>query len=228
LEEKRMAKPGSIDWGGKVAAWFIGVAGVSAALAALIVTKPTKPLHGSAHFWFVTLAVIAIGSLAALLLIGLRAVLAPWRTRRKRRSHRHGLRPGDSLLPGQSLYSPDGLTRFTLHPDGNMIVYVEGRKDICDTGTGNLGQPRRLTLDRDGWLVLQDVNNRELRRRGPGGDRLEVQDNSHVVLYPPTGTPGAIWGTDQLVKGGMLVLYIAEGADWLWRSRADQLPESQH
>jgi hypothetical protein len=72
LEEKRMAKPGSIDWGGKVAAWFIGVAGVSAALAALIVTKPTKPLHGSAHFWFVTLAVIAIGSLAALLLIGLR------------------------------------------------------------------------------------------------------------------------------------------------------------
>jgi hypothetical protein len=131
-------------------------------------------------------------------------------------------------LPGQSLYSPDGLTRFTLHPDGNMIVYVEGRKDICDTGTGNLGQPRRLTLDRDGWLVLQDVNNRELRRRGPGGDRLEVQDNSHVVLYPPTGTPGAIWGTDQLVKGGMLVLYIAEGADWLWRSRADQLPESQH
>ena len=135
-------------------------------LAALIVTKPPKPLHGSAHFWFVVLPVIAITSLAALLLIGLRAVLAPWRTRRKRRSYRHGLRPGDSLLPGQSLYSPDGLTRFTLTPDGNMITYVDGRKDICDTGTGNLGQPRRLTLDRDSWLILQDVNNRELWKRG--------------------------------------------------------------
>jgi hypothetical protein len=207
-----------IDWGGKVAAWFAGVAAGSAALAALILAKPATPLHGWAHFWFTVLVIIAIASLAALLFIGLRAVLAPWRARRNRHSQRHELRRGDSLLPGQSLFSPDGLTRFTLNPDGNMIVYVEGRKDICDTGTGNVGQPRRLTLDRDGWLILHDVNGRELWKRGPGGDRLEVQDNSHVVLYPPRGTPGATWGTDQFVKGGTLVLYIAPGADWRWRT----------
>jgi hypothetical protein len=209
-----------VDWGGKIAAWFAGVTAGSAALAALILAKPTTPLHGPPRFWFIVLVVIAAVSLVALLLIGLRAVLTPWRARRKRRSHRYGLRRGDSLLPGQSLFSPDGLTRFTLSPEGNMIVYVEGRKDICDTGTSNLGQPRRLTLDRDGWLILTDVNGRELWKRGPRGDRLEVQDNSHVVLYPPTGTPGAIWGTDQFVKAGMLVLYIAPGADWRWRMGA--------
>jgi hypothetical protein len=207
-----------VDWGGKVVPSLAGIAGVSAALAALFFTKPSTPLHGRALFWFVVLVIIASVSLLLLLLIGLSAVLAPLRARRRRRSQRYRLRPGDSLLPGQSLDSPDGLTRFTLNRDGNMVVYVEGRKDICDTGTGNRGQPRRLTLDRDGWLILQDVNNRELWKRGPGGDHLDVQDNSHVVLYPPAGTPGAIWGTDQFVKAGMLALYIAPGADWRWRS----------
>lgn len=207
-----------VDWGGKVAAWFIGAAGVSASLAALIVAKPTTPLHGWAHFWFVLLVVVAVAALAALFLIGVRAVVAPWRARRKRRSHRHGLRRGESLLTGQSLYSPDNLTRFALNHDGNMVVYVEGRKDICDTGTGNMGEPRCLTLNEDGWLILYDVNSRPLWERGPGGYRLEVQDDSHVVLYPPVGTPDAIWGTDQFVKGGHSALDISPSADWRWRS----------
>jgi len=207
-----------VDWGGKVVPSIAGVAGVSAALAALFFTKPSTPLHGKDQFWFVVLTIIAAVSLVVLLLIGLSAVLAPWRDRRKRRSQRHGLRRGESLLPSQSLYSPDGLTRFTLNPDGNMVVYAEGRKDICNTGTGNLGEPRRLMLDTDGWLILSDVNNRELWKRGPGGVRLEVQDDSHVVLYPPTGTPGAIWCTDRYVTGGVLAVDISPGADWRWRS----------
>jgi hypothetical protein len=207
-----------VDWGGKVIPPLVGVAGVSAALAVGLLTRSTAPLRGAAHTWFVVLLIIAFASLAALLLIALRAVLAPWRDRRKRRSQRHTLRQDDSLLAGQSLYSPDGLTRFTLNPDGNMVVYVEGRKDICNTGTGNMGQPRRLTLDRDGWLILSDVNNQELWKRGPGGVRLEVQDDAHVVLYPPTGTPGAIWCTDRYVTAGLLALDISPGSDWRWRS----------
>jgi hypothetical protein len=99
-----------------------------------------------------------------------------------------------------------------------MVVYVEGRKDICDTGTGNIAEPSRLTLNDEGWLILYDVNDREIWKRGPGGSRLEVQDDSHVVLYPPMGTPRAVWGTDQFVKGGLLALDISPGADWRWRS----------
>jgi hypothetical protein len=44
---------------------------------------------------------------------------------------------GQGMLPGESLYSPDGRTRFTLQPDANMVVTVEGVGDICDTGTAN-------------------------------------------------------------------------------------------
>jgi hypothetical protein len=122
---------------------------------------------------------------------------------RKRKSQ---LLPGESMLVGQPLYSPDGLTRFVLIPDGNMIVYVQGRRDISDTGTGNLGEPQCLKLEHDGRLVLYDGNDNPLWQQGPGGVRLEVQDNSHVVLYPAKGD--AIWATEFFVKAGMLARWI--------------------
>ncbi len=118
------------------------------------------------------------------------------------------LEPGESLLVGQSLYSPDGRTRFALLHDGNMIVYRQGLEDICDTGTGNLGEPARLTLEEDGSLILYDVSGDELWRKGPGGVRLEVQDNSHVVLYRAPGNPEPVWATSLFVKAGMLVRWL--------------------
>jgi hypothetical protein len=117
--------------------------------------------------------------------------------------------PGDSLLPGQSLYSPDGETRFTLEHDGNMVVYVKGRKDICDTGTH--GDPKCLILEKDGWLILYDVADHRIWSRGPGGDHLSVQDNSHVVLYTAKNKP--IWGTRVFVQGGMLFFHTGPASD---------------
>jgi hypothetical protein len=119
------------------------------------------------------------------------------------RKRKNRLCPGESLMVGQSLYSSDGRTRFVLDQRGNMIVYVQGRGDICDTGTTNLGKAKCLKLEEGGRLVLYDINDRVLWSRGPGGTYLEVQDNSHVVLYPGRGNP--IWATDAFVKGGMLV-----------------------
>jgi hypothetical protein len=57
-----------------------------------------------------------------------------------------------------------------------------------------------------GWLILHDVDGKELWKRGPGGVRLDVQDNPHVVLYPARGD--AIWATDVFVKAGMLVRWL--------------------
>lgn len=119
------------------------------------------------------------------------------------------LERGDSLLVGQSLYSPDGRTRFTLLHDGNMVVYRQGLEDICDTGTANLGEPERLTLEENGRLILYDVNGEKLWEKGPGGIRLEVQDNSHVVLYSNPGIPEPIWATSLFVKAGMLVRWLS-------------------
>ena len=119
------------------------------------------------------------------------------------------LERGDSLAVGQSLYSPDGRTRFTLGHDANMVVYRQGLEDICDTETANLGEPERLTLGEDGWLILYDVNRKKLWEKGPGGVRLEVQDNSHVVLYSAPGNPEPIWATTLFVKAGMLVRWLS-------------------
>jgi len=118
------------------------------------------------------------------------------------------LSPGQSLLVGESLYSPDGRTKFTLTDSGNMVVDVDGVGDICDTGTTNLGVPKCLKLDADGWLVLYDIGDNPLWRKGPRGIRLSVQDNSHVVLSPPVGYGDAIWATDVFFKAGILVRWI--------------------
>ena len=125
------------------------------------------------------------------------------------------LEPGHRLEVGQSLYSPDGRTRFTLRHDANMVVYRQGLEDICDTETANLGEPECLTLEEDGWLVLYDFSGKKLWEKGPGGVRLEVQDNSHVVLYPAPGNPEPVWATTLFVKAGMLVS---------WRSLQERTP----
>lgn len=121
---------------------------------------------------------------------------------------------GESLQVGHSLYSPDGRTRFTLQDNANMVVFVDGRGDICDTGTTNIGEPKLLKLDGDGWLVLYDVDDNALWKKGPRGDHLDVQDNSHVVLYPVTGD--AIWATDLFFKAGTLMRWIPPAARVRW------------
>jgi Domain of unknown function (DUF4062) len=95
------------------------------------------------------------------------------------------LDPGDSLAVGQSLYSPDGRSRFTLGHDANMVVYRQGLEDICDTGTANMSEPERLTLEEDGWLILYDVNGKKLWEKGPGGSALKCRTTLTLFFIPP-------------------------------------------
>jgi hypothetical protein len=73
------------DWGGKIAAWFAAVAGVSTALAALIATAAKLPLHGRLRDLFIALIVIAAVSFIALVLTGPRALYGAWRSRHARK-----------------------------------------------------------------------------------------------------------------------------------------------
>lgn len=115
------------------------------------------------------------------------------------KERRSALLPGDKLLAGEALYSPNGRTRFRLLPDCQMVVDVQGFGIVCDTGTGNLGKASSLTLQEDGRLVLYDVDGEQVWHQGPRGVRLEVQDDANVVLYPSKGP--AIWATAMVVRG---------------------------
>jgi hypothetical protein len=172
-----------------------------------------------------------IGSDIGVMLTGV-AVLptaAVWLTRQARdwraiRNRRSRLLPGQSLLVGESLFSPDGRTRFTLQSDANMTVTVDGYGVIDDTGTVGAGIPNRLTLEKeDGWLVLYNVDGECLWRQGPGGTRFEVQDNAHVVLYPDLGR--AIWATDWLLMRGQVLRHISPGTS---EAPANPLSEADH
>jgi hypothetical protein len=141
---------------------------------------------------------------------------AVWLTKEARgwceaRNRRNRLLPGQSLLVGESLWSADGRTQFKLQQDANMTVTVQDYGVIDDTGTVGAGVPRCLTLTKDdGWLVLYGTDGKELWKQGPGGARLEVQDNAHVVLYPDLGK--AIWATDWLLMRG-----ANPASHWSWQ-----------
>jgi hypothetical protein len=87
------------DWGGKVAAWFAAVAGVSAALAALIAATSKSPLRGDLRDLFIALVVIAAVSFAALVLTGPPALWSAWRNRGARKVQDLAARAG--VLSGE-------------------------------------------------------------------------------------------------------------------------------
>jgi hypothetical protein len=128
-------------------------------------------------------------------------LISQWRAWRSAKNRKDSLLPGQSLLVGQSLYSPDGRTRFSLQQDANMVVQVQGYGGVFDqTDTVGSGVPKCLKLEQNGSLILYDTEDRQLWKKGPGGVRLVVQDNAHVVLYPASGK--AIWSTDWLLARG--------------------------
>jgi hypothetical protein len=136
-----------------------------------------------------------------------------WRASKNRRS---GLRPGDSLRVGQSLYSRDGRTKFTLYPDANMVVEVEGYGVFDDTGTRGRGEAVRLTLEIDGRLVIHGADDSDLWHTEPGGEHLDVQNDAHVVLYGASSRD--IWKTNWYLLRGqpvgpvVMVPYQSSGA----------------
>ncbi|MDQ0072702.1 YD repeat-containing protein [Variovorax boronicumulans] len=108
------------------------------------------------------------------------------------------LTPGQTLAPGQSIYSPDGRYNFTLQTDGNLVVYDrhDNNQALWNSQTAGTGA-NSFVFQADGNMVLS----------GPNG----------VVWNSGTGAKG---GTSLVMQGdGNLVLYGASAA--LWTSGAD-------
>ncbi|MFQ1003875.1 L,D-transpeptidase family protein [Modestobacter sp. SSW1-42] len=101
------------------------------------------------------------------------------------------LRPGQVLLAGQQLTSPDRRYRAAMQPDGNLVVYGPGDRVIAATytfGTGNW-----LAMQADGNLVVYAPGSRPLwHARSWGADGGAVlQDDGNLVVRRADGR--AVW-----------------------------------
>jgi hypothetical protein len=95
--------------------------------------------------------------------------------------------PGQSLLPGQSLKSDNGLYTLTMQSDGNVVLYNNVQKPLWWTNTGGgLIDPRDFIMQTDGNLVLYDTSGQarwNSKTQGNPGAFLNVQDDGNLVVY---------------------------------------------
>lgn len=102
------------------------------------------------------------------------------------------LAPGETLVPGQDLRSPNGQFRLALQTDGNLVLYGPDRGNgpvRTDWGTRGRGTTA-LAMQSDGNLVLYAGSaalwQSQTRTQSTGANRLVVQDDGNVVVYSPT------------------------------------------
>jgi hypothetical protein len=70
------------------------------------------------------------------------------------------LNPGQSLRPGQTLQSNNGLYKLAMLTDGNVVLYDRNSHPLWATDTRGLITPREFIMQTDGNLVLYSAKNR--------------------------------------------------------------------
>ncbi len=100
----------------------------------------------------------------------------------------HDLVPGDRMLPGQAVASPDGRFRLIYQTDGNLVLYRnDAGQNVPLWATGTDGRALGVVvMQRDGNLVMYDEDNNVLWASGTNGAedaRLRVQSDGNVVLH---------------------------------------------
>ena len=93
--------------------------------------------------------------------------------------------PGQSLRPGQSLESNNGLHKLIMQTDGNVVLYDSHSNPLWYTNTYGI-PPREFIMQTDGNLVLYSADGRprwaSLTWNNPGAF-LNVQDDGNLVVY---------------------------------------------
>jgi hypothetical protein len=103
---------------------------------------------------------------------------------------------GQTLNPGDSLWSPSHLYRLAMQADGNLVLYsMPGDKPFWSSGTNT--HPGSVTqMQADGNLVVYAPGHVAVwasNTAGHPGTVLQMQDDSNAVLYAPGHV--AIWAT---------------------------------
>lgn len=110
------------------------------------------------------------------------------------------LRPGQGLMPGGSVRSPDGRFRFTQQSDGNLVLYGPGGEAMWASNTNNHSDVWDVVMQTDGNLVIYDCHNHPLwasNTNGKAGAWLAVQNNGNVVISDTESHP--LWATNTVV-----------------------------
>ena len=93
---------------------------------------------------------------------------------------------GKSIGVGQALYSPDGVFRAVMQPDGNFVVYLNWDElPLWATGTNGSGS-NVVNFQTDGNLVVRPSGGAAAWAAGTntyGATTLNMQDDGNLVLY---------------------------------------------
>ncbi|RIX79080.1 putative adhesin [Acidovorax cavernicola] len=106
------------------------------------------------------------------------------------------LAPGQTLTPGQSIYSGDGRYIFTLQSNGNLVVLDrhDNNQVLWNSQTAGSGATS-FAFQADGNLVLSGPNGTiwNAATNAKGGVNLVMQGDGNLVLYTSAGA--AVWST---------------------------------
>jgi len=104
---------------------------------------------------------------------------------------------GQTLTPGQSIKSTNGLFELAMKTDGNLaLLHTPSGKSLWSTGTAGKGVTVCI-MQKDGNLVLYEkgLNARwAAGTQGNEGSRLVVEDDGNAVIYSKAGNK--TWSTD--------------------------------
>ncbi|MEJ2851812.1 MULTISPECIES: ricin-type beta-trefoil lectin domain protein [unclassified Saccharothrix] len=97
---------------------------------------------------------------------------------------------GEELRADQSKYSPDGRTRLTMQPDGNLVLYNAAGTVLWHTATYGTGATF-ATLQADGNFVVYTAQRQpvwQTHTYNSAAQRLVVQTDTNLALYGPDAT----------------------------------------
>ncbi len=114
------------------------------------------------------------------------------------------LHPGDSLTPGQSITSPNGLYKLVMQSDGNVVAY-DGASVLWASGTNPAGAV--AVMQSDGNFVVYDGSNNPLwatETSGNPGAYLTLGNAGEFGVLSVGGST-TLWAPGRLFSGHRLL-----------------------
>ena len=99
--------------------------------------------------------------------------------------------PGGILFSGDSTFSPAGLYRLEMQPDGNLVVYTNNGVNaivMWDAQTVGRGG-KRAVMQKDGNFCIQNAAGENVWNTWTydAGSVARLQDDGNLVVHSPNG-----------------------------------------